>query len=65
MYIRMKRIIVYIIGLMTGLYYAQAEPFRVVSYNVENLFHPAHDSLKDDWEWTPGITGKRKISLAC
>lgn len=26
---------------------------RVVSYNVENLFHPAHDSLKDDLEWTP------------
>ncbi len=24
----------------------------VVSYNVENLFHPAHDSLKDDYEWT-------------
>jgi len=24
----------------------------VVSYNVENLFHPAHDSLKDDFEWT-------------
>ena len=56
----MKRIIVYIIGLMTGLYYAQAEPFRVVSYNVENLFHPAHDSLKDDWEWTP--EGERRWS---
>lgn len=25
----------------------------VVNYNVENLFHPAHDSLKDDYEWTP------------
>ena len=24
----------------------------MVSYNVENLFHPAHDSLKDDFEWT-------------
>ena len=24
----------------------------IVSYNVENLFHPAHDSLKDDIEWT-------------
>ena len=24
----------------------------VVNYNVENLFHPAHDSLKDDLEWT-------------
>ena len=25
----------------------------MVNYNVENLFHPAHDSLKDDIEWTP------------
>lgn len=24
----------------------------LVNYNVENLFHPAHDSLKDDIEWT-------------
>lgn len=24
----------------------------IVSYNVENLFHPAHDSLKNDYEWT-------------
>jgi len=33
--------------------YIFAEPLRVVSYNVENLFHPVHDSLKDDIEWTP------------
>lgn len=24
----------------------------IVNYNVENLFHPAYDSLKDDIEWT-------------
>lgn len=24
----------------------------IVNYNVENLFHPAHDSLKEDLEWT-------------
>lgn len=24
----------------------------IVNYNVENLFHPEHDSLKDDYEWT-------------
>ena len=30
-----------------------AEPLRVVSYNVENLFHPANDSITDDEEWTP------------
>ena len=45
-----------------------AEPLRVVSYNVENLFHPKHDSVmidsvwveKDDWEWTP--EGERRWS---
>ena len=43
-----------------------AEPLRVVSYNVENLFHPKHDSVlvdgawreKEDGEWTP--EGERK-----
>ena len=32
----------------------------IVSYNVENLFHPAHDSLKDDYEWTS--EGERRWS---
>jgi endonuclease/exonuclease/phosphatase family metal-dependent hydrolase len=32
----------------------------VVSYNVENLFHPEHDSLKDDYEWT--ANGERRWS---
>ena len=32
----------------------------IVSYNVENLFHPAHDSLKDDIEWT--ADGERRWS---
>lgn len=39
-----------------GLLNTQAEPLRVVSYNVENLFHPAPDSVggepKEDLEWT-------------
>jgi len=26
---------------------------RIVSYNVENFFHPAHDTLTNDLEWTP------------
>lgn len=34
-----------------------AAPLRVVSYNVENLFHPSRDTVagveKDDGEWTP------------
>lgn len=37
-----------------------AEPLRIVSYNVENLFHPEHDSLKNDQEWTP--EGERRWS---
>ena len=37
-----------------------AEPLKVVSYNVENLFHPEHDSLKDDIEWTQ--EGERRWS---
>ena len=47
----------------------RAEPLRIVSYNVENLFHPKHDSIcldsttfieKDDYEWTPD--GERRWS---
>ncbi|MBQ7382909.1 MAG: endonuclease [Paludibacteraceae bacterium] len=37
-----------------------AEPLKVVSYNVENLFYPERDSLKDDSEWTPD--GERRWS---
>ena len=53
-----------------------AEPLRIVSYNVENLFHPKHDTIlkderirglegeriidKDDYEWTP--EGERRWS---
>ena len=37
-----------------------AAPLRVVSYNVENLFHPEHDSLTNDLEWTPD--GERRWS---
>jgi len=36
----------------------------IVNYNVENLFHPAHDSVagepKEDYEWTP--EGSRRWS---
>ena len=53
-----------------------AQPLRIVSYNVENLFHPEHDTIlkderirglegeriidKDDYEWTP--EGERRWS---
>ena len=50
-----------IIALIAATGFLSAEPIRIVSYNVENLFHPKHDSImvdsawveKDDWEWTP------------
>lgn len=44
----------------------QAEELCVVSYNVENLFHPKHDTVagieKDDLEWTP--EGERRWSYS-
>ena len=32
---------------------ASAESLTIVSYNVENLFHPSNDSITADEEWTP------------
>ncbi len=57
-----------LIGLFAGIIYTCAEPLKIVSYNVENLFHPAHDTVwtdstwmdKEDWEWTP--EGERRWS---
>ena len=52
-----------------GINVVFAEPLKVVSYNVENLFHPKHDTVcidsttfieKDDYEWTP--EGERRWS---
>ena len=55
-----------IIMALAGINTISAEPLRIVSYNVENLFHPAHDSVagepKDDWEWTPD--GERRWSYS-
>ena len=64
----MKRFLT-ILGLIGCLVSLRAEPLRIVSYNVENLFHPKHDSIcldsttfieKDDYEWTPD--GERRWS---
>jgi len=64
----MKRFLT-ILGLIGCLVSLRAEPLRIVSYNVENLFHPKHDSVrmdsvtfieKDDYEWTPD--GERRWS---
>ncbi len=58
-----------IFGLIGCAFCIQAETLRVVSYNVENLFHPKHDTVrtdsvtfleKDDYEWTP--EGQRRWS---
>ena len=62
--------------LVAGIVPVSAETLRVVSYNVENLFHPKHDTVitnegvneltneriieKDDYEWTP--EGERRWS---
>ena len=71
----MKRFLT-ILGLIGCLVSLRAEPLRIVSYNVENLFHPKHDTVitnegvneltneriieKDDYEWTPD--GERRWS---
>ena len=73
----MKRLPV-ILGLVGCLAWVQAENLCVVSYNVENLFHPKHDTVvervselvnegvreveKDEWEWTP--EGERRWSYS-
>ena len=57
-----------ILTALAGINTISAEQLRIVSYNVENLFHPKHDSVlidsvwveKDDWEWTP--EGERRWS---
>lgn len=33
--------------------FSQQDSITIIEYNVENLFHPAHDSLKNDYEFTP------------
>ena len=54
----------FVIYLILTIPVCFAGPLKVVSYNVENLFHPAHDSVagepKEDLEWTP--EGSRRWS---
>lgn len=50
--------IVFLAGVLT----ASADSLCVVSYNVENLFHPDNDSLTNDDEWT--VNGERHWSFA-
>lgn len=40
----MKQLLL-IVGLIGCLAWVQAEDLCVVSYNVENLFHPKHDTV--------------------
>ena len=60
------RQLLFILGLVGCLAWVQAEDLCVVSYNVENLFHPKHDTVagieKDDLEWTP--EGERRWSYS-
>ena len=64
-----KIVLVGLWAWVAGIIPVSAETLRVVSYNVENLFHPKHDSVrmdsvtfieKDDYEWTP--EGERRWS---
>lgn len=54
----------FLIGIvvLAGVLTASADSLYVVSYNVENLFHPDKDSITDDAEWTPD--GERHWSFA-
>ena len=51
-----------ILVLLCGALSASAQSLRVVSYNVENLFHPEQDSIHPDTEWTQD--GKRRWTFA-
>ena len=64
-----KIVLVGLLAWVAGIIPVSAEPLRIVSYNVENLFHPKHDTIsvdstsfieKDDYEWTP--EGERRWS---
>lgn len=64
-----KIVLVGLLAWVAGIIPVSAEPLRIVSYNVENLFHPKHDSVrmdsvtfieKDDYEWT--ADGERRWS---
>ena len=49
----MRKIILFLcVCCLVGVAYAQ-EPFRVMFYNVENLFDCQHDTLKNDYEFLP------------
>ena len=52
--------IIIMMVVLAGTQRVSAKQLRVVSYNVENLFHPEKDSLKEDGEWTP--EGERRWS---
>ena len=56
------RFVLIAIVVLAGVLTASADSLCVVSYNVENLFHPDKDSITDDGEWTPD--GERHWSFA-
>lgn len=56
------RFVLIAIVVLAGVLTASADSLCVVSYNVENLFHPENDSITEDDEWTPD--GERHWSFA-
>ena len=54
----MRKLIYSLLWAVCGMSAAPAQAqhaFRVMEYNVENLFDCRHDSLKQDTEFLPGI----------
>ena len=60
----MKKTILFLcLCYLVGVTYAQ-EPFRVMFYNVENLFDCQHDTLKNDYEFQRFLLrGKTRVKL--
>ena len=58
----MKKTILFLcLCYLVGVTYAQ-EPFRVMFYNVENLFDCQHDTLKNDYEFFAGCSERMDAS---
>ena len=55
-----KIVLVGLLAWVAGIIPVSAETLRVVSYNVENLFHPKHDTIIMN-EGVNGLTNERII----
>lgn len=65
--------LIFIIGMLVGSISTYSQPLKIVSYNVENFFHPSRDTIKiptdndttiitkNDCDWT--LTGNYRWSF--